>query len=171
MISAVIMPVLVLFVFAWGIYKRVDIMDAFTEGARENLKITASLLPTLCLLMLAVGMLKASGAIEALTALAAPMLEKIGFPADCLPLALLRPVSGSGALSIMENILHEKGADSFSGRVASVLMGSTETTFYTVAVYFAATKVKKTRHALTSALTGDLTAFIISAIAVRLMLG
>lgn len=170
MISDVVIPVLVLFVLVWGIYKRVDIMDAFTEGARENLKIAAELLPTLCLLMLAVGMLKASGAVEALTKLAAPLTEKIGFPADCLPLALLRPVSGSGALSILEGILREKGADSFSGRVASVLMGSTETTFYTVAVYFAATRVKKTRHALTSALAGDLTAFIVSAFAVRLLL-
>lgn len=169
-ISVVIMPVLVLGVFAWGLYKGVDVMEAFISGAKENLKTAVGLLPTLCLLMLAVGMLRASGAIEAFTGLVSPLMAKIGFPADCLPLALLRPVSGSGALSILEGILKTHGADSFIGRVASVLMGSTETTFYTVAVYFAATRVKKTRHALTSALAGDFTAFIISALAVRLLL-
>ena len=83
----------------------------------------------------------------------------------------MRPVSGSGALSVLEEILAKDGADSFSGRVASVLMGSTETTFYTIAVYFGATKVKKTRHALPSALAGDVTAFLLSALTVRVFLG
>ena len=169
-ISVVVVPVLVFGVFLYGLCKKVDILDAFTEGARENLRITVGLLPTLTLLILGVGMFRASGALEALTGLIAPLMEFIGFPPDCLPLALLRPVSGSGALSILETILKDKGPDSFTGRVASVLMGSTETTFYTVAVYFGATKIKKTRHALTSALAGDVTAFILSALAVRLML-
>lgn len=169
-ISSVIVPVLVFGVFLWGIYKKVNILEAFTEGARENLKIAVELLPTLTLLMLGVGMFRASGALEAITGLFAPLMEFIGFPADCLPLTLLRPISGSGALSILENILKQSGPDSFSGRVASVLMGSTETTFYTIAVYFGATKIKKTRHALPSALAGDITAFLLSAVAVRLML-
>ena len=170
-ISAIVMPVLVLGVFAWGLYKHVDILNTFTDGAWENLKIAVNLLPTLTLLMLGVGMFRASGALEAMTELIAPLMEFIGFPPDCLPLALLRPVSGSGALSILETVLQQHGPDSFTGRVASVLMGSTETTFYTVAVYFGATKIKKTRHALPSALAGDITAFIMSALMVRLMLG
>lgn len=169
-VSSIVVIVLVFGVFAWGLYKRVDVFSAFTEGAAENLKTAVSLLPTLAFLMLGVGMLRASGALEALTGLLSPFFNKLGFPADCLPLALLRPVSGSGALAILEGILREKGADSFSGRVASVLMGSTETTFYTVAVYFGATKVKKSRHAVPSALAGDITAFLLSALVVRLFL-
>lgn len=169
-ISSVVLPVLVFGVFLYGLIKKVDILDTFTEGAKENLKISVELLPTLTLLMLGVGMFKASGALGWITSQLAPFAEFLGFPPDCLPLALLRPVSGSGALAILGNILNEQGPDSFSGRVASVLMGSTETTFYTVAVYFAATKVKKTRHALTSALAGDMTAFLLSALAVRLFL-
>lgn len=169
-VSSVVVIVLIFGVFAWGIYKRVDVFEAFTEGARDNIKTAVGLLPTLVFLMLGVSMFRASGALEALTGLTAPFIEKIGFPADCLPLAILRPVSGSGALSILESILKEKGADSFSGQVASVLMGSTETTFYTIAVYFGATKIKKSRHALPSALAGDITAFLVSALAVRLFL-
>ena len=169
-VSSLVVIVLVFGVFAWGIYKRVDVFEAFTEGARDNIKTAVGLLPTLVLLMLGVGMFRASGALEALTRVVSPFIEKIGFPADCLPLAILRPVSGSGALSILESILKQKGADSFSGRVASVLMGSTETTFYTIAVYFGATKIKKSRHALPSALAGDITAFLLSALAVRLFL-
>lgn len=169
--SSLILPVLILGVFMHGVLKKVDILDAFAEGARENLVTSAQLLPTLALLMLAVGMFRASGALGAFTSLIAPLFEFLGFPPECLPLALLRPVSGSGALSVLENILSEQGPDSFAGKVASVLMGSTETTFYTVAVYFGATKIKKTRHALASALAGDMTAFLLSAAAVRLFLG
>ena len=169
-ISSVVVIVLIFGVFAWGLYKRVDVFSAFTEGASENLKTAVSLLPTLAFLMLGVGMIKASGALEALTGLISPLFAKFGFPADCLPLALLRPVSGSGALAILEGILKEQGADSFAGRVGSVLMGSTETTFYTIAVYFGATKVKSSRHAVPSALAGDITAFLLSALTVRLFL-
>ena len=169
-ISAVIVPLLVFGIFLYGMIKRVNILDAFTHGARENIKVAVDLLPTLTLLMLAVGMFQASGALNALTSLIAPLMEFIGFPPDCLPLALLRPVSGSGALSILGTIFKDKGPDSFAGRVASVLMGSTETTFYTIAVYFGATKIKKTRHALPSALAGDITAFLLSALMVRLFL-
>lgn len=170
-ISAVVIPVAILGVFLYGLAKRVDILDAFTEGARENLSTAVGLLPTLALLMLGVGMFRASGALDALTRAIAPLTDKIGFPAECLPLALLRPVSGSGALALLDGVLKNSGADSFAGRVASVLMGSTETTFYTVAVYFGATKVKKTRHALGSALAGDVTALLLSAVVVRGMMG
>ena len=169
-ISSVVLPVLILGVFLYGLIKKVNILEAFTDGASEGLKTAVSILPTLIFLMLGVNMLRASGALGALTDICSGIMNKLGFPAECLPLALLRPVSGSGALAILEDILNKCGPDSFSGRVASVLMGSTETTFYTVAVYFGATKIKKTRHALPSALAGDMTAFILSALAVRLML-
>ncbi len=169
--SVFAVPIIVALIFGWGLYKKVNILDAFIEGARENLKTAVGLLPTLTLLMLGVGMFRSSGALDAITRLLSPITDALGFPSECLPLTLLRPVSGSGALAILKNILAENGPDSFAGRVASVLMGSTETTFYTIAVYFAATKVKKSRHALPSALAGDITAFLLSSLAVRIFLG
>lgn len=169
-VSVYVIPLIILGIFAWGLYKKVDIFDAFTEGAKENLKVAYELLPTLCFLLLGIGMFRASGASEALCRVLEPVCEKLGMPSECLPLALLRPVSGSGALGILEGILKDNGPDSFAGRVASVLMGSTETTFYTLTVYFGAAKIKKSRRALIAALAGDATAFILSALTVRLFL-
>lgn len=170
-LQSIIIPVFVLGIFLYGLHKKVDIFSEFVQGAKENLKVGADILPSLVLLMLAVGMFRASGAMEAFSELMRPVTDFLGFPSECVPLALMRPVSGSGALSVLESILDEHGPDSFVGRVASVLAGSTETTFYTVAVYFGATKIRKTRHALPSALAGDVTAFLLSALAVRLFLG
>lgn len=170
-ISSLVIPVAVLGIILYGLYKKVDIFNAFIEGARENILVGFDILPALVALMLAVSMLRSSGALTALTELLSPITGFLGFPAECVPLAIMRPVSGSGALSILDGILSEHHPDSYIGRVASVLLGSTETTFYTVAVYFGATKVKKTRHALPSALAGDFAAFILSALAVRLFLG
>ena len=169
--SAVVIPVFLLTVLGYGLYKKVDVFSAFIAGAKENILVGFDILPSLVTLMLAVSVFKESGTMGIITDLMSPITELIGIPADCVPLALMRPVSGSGALSVLEEILTKDGADSFSGRVASVLMGSTETTFYTIAVYFGATKVKKTRHALPSALAGDVTAFLLSALTVRVFLG
>lgn len=170
-LSSLVIPIFILGIFLYALAKKVDLFSEFTSGAKENLKVGFDILPSLVALMLAVEMFKASGAMSALTSLIRPVTDFIGFPAECVPLALMRPVSGSGALSILDEILSTNSPDSFVGRVASVLLGSTETTFYTVAVYFGATKIKKTRHAVPSALIGDFTAFILSALTVRLMLG
>lgn len=169
--SSLVIPVFVLGVILYGLFKKVDIFGTFIEGAKENLLIGFDILPTLTALMLAVCMFRASGALEALTRLISPVTDFLGLPGECVPLALMRPISGSGALSILDGILSQNSPDSFVGRVACVLLGSTETTFYTIAVYFGATRIKKTRHALTSALAGDFTAFILSALAVRVFLG
>ena len=169
--TSLVIPVFVLGVILYSLYKKVGVFDTFITGAKENISVCFDILPSLVALMLAVEMFKASGALSALTELIEPITSIIGIPSECVPLALMRPVSGSGALSMLDSILSEYGADSFIGRVASVLMGSTETTLYTVAVYFGAVKIKKTRHALPSALVGDFTAFILSALAVRLFLG
>lgn len=170
-IASIIIPVFVLGVFLYGLYKKVDVFGEFVSGARENIKVGFGILPSLCALMLAVGMLRESNTLDGLVRLIAPLTEFLGFPPECAPLALLRPVSGSGALSLLEGIFKDYGPDSFIGKVASVMMGSTETTFYTLAVYFAATRVKNTRHALPCALAGDLTAAIMSCVMVRVMLG
>ncbi len=161
-------PLIVAGVLIYGMIKNVDIFSSFCDGAKENAKVAVGLLPTLCGVMLSVGMLKESGVITWIVDLLSPVCSKIGLPAGVLPLALLRPVSGSGALGILEQIYKDYHPDSFAGRVASVMMGSTETTFYTLAVYFGATKVRKTGCALWASLVGDVVCVAASVMIVRL---
>ncbi|MDE6132727.1 MAG: spore maturation protein [Oscillospiraceae bacterium] len=168
--SDFVIPVFIALIMVIGLAKRVDVFGEFTDGAKENLKSAFDVLPALIALMTAIGMFKASGGLEIISSAIAPMTEFLGFPRECIPLALIRPVSGSGALAVFESILTEVSPDSFAGRVASVVIGSTETTFYTIAVYYGITKVKKTKHAIASSLTADLTGFILSALTVRLIL-
>lgn len=163
-------PIFIALIMTVGLAKRVDVFSEFTDGAKENLKAAFDILPALIALMTAIGMFKASGGLEVISSIIAPVTEFLGFPRECIPLALIRPVSGSGALAMFESILTEVSPDSFAGRVASVVIGSTETTFYTIAVYYGITKVKKTKHAIVSSLTADLTGFILSALTVRLIL-
>lgn len=168
--SDFVIPVFIALIMIIGLAKRVDVFGEFTDGAKENLRSAFDVLPALIALMTAIGMFKASGGLELISAAIAPITEFLGFPRECIPLALIRPVSGSGALAVFESILTEVSPDSFAGRVASVVIGSTETTFYTIAVYYGITKVKKTKHAIASSLTADLTGFILSALTVRLIL-
>lgn len=163
-----VLPFAAALIVAVGLYKKVDVFDEFIKGARENLIVGIKILPSLIALVTAVGLFKASGTADILADLLEPLTSALGFPSECVPLALIRPISGSGATAVFEGILAECHPDSYAGRVASTLIGSTETTFYTIAVYFAAVKAKDTRHTLPSALTGDITAFIVSAFAVRL---
>ena len=128
-LQSVIIPIFVLGIFLYGLHKKVDIFSVFVKGAKENILVGVDILPSLVMLMLAVGMFRASGAMDAFSELISPLTDFLGFPSECVPLALMRPVSGSGALSILEGILESHGPDSFIGRVASVLLGSTETTF------------------------------------------
>ncbi len=163
-------PIITAAVIICGLVKRVDVFGELLEGAKENLSVCVSLLPTLVAIVTAVGMFRASGAQEIMCDLLRGAADKTGFPVDCLPLALIRPISGSGALAVYEDILNSCSPDSFAGRVASVMLGATETTFYTIAVYFGAVGIKKTRHTLPAALAGDLTGFIISVLTVNLLL-
>jgi spore maturation protein B len=169
--TSYIIPVLIALIIIAGYIKKVDIFNEFIDGAYESLRVGINILPALIALMTAIGMFKSSGALLAFTELIAPFAEKIGFPPEALPLALIRPISGSGAVATFESILTDVPPDSFPGRVASVMMGASETTFYTVAVYFGATKVTKTRHTITACLTSDLYAFIFSALTVTLFMG
>lgn len=149
--------------------KKVDIFNEFLSGAWDNIKVGVEILPALIGLMLCINMFKASGAIEAISGFIRPLTELLGFPEECVSLALIRPISGSGGLAVFENILSNNSPDSFIGRVASVLMGSTETTFYTIAVYYGVTKIKKTGQTLIASLSADFTGFVFSALVVRLM--
>lgn len=161
-------PAVVVCIVLFGFIRKVPVFDTFVAGAKEGLRSSVSILPSLIGLIMAVTMLSASGALDLLSSFLAPAAALIGLPPQAMPLALIRPVSGSGATAVLTQIFRDCGPDSFTGRVASVMSGSTETTFYAIAVYFGAVGVKKTRHTIPAALTGDLTACIVSALTVRL---
>ena len=171
MLAVWAVPVFVAAVLIAGIARRVPVFDEFTAGAGEGLRSCVKVLPSLVALMTAVSMLRASGVMELLTAAVAPLAQRLGFPPEVIPLALLRPVSGSGSLAMLENVYATYGADGLIGRVASVLQSSTETTFYTIAVYYGAVGVKRTRHTLAAAAGGGICGIVLSALAVRLLLG
>lgn len=166
-----IIPVLTVGVLIYAAVKKVDVFAAFCEGASEGLKTCADILPALVLLIVCVGMFRASGAVDALTNLLKPLCSAVSFPPEAVSLVILRPFSGSGAMAVYNEIAAANGADSFAERVAATLIGSSETTFYTIAVYFSAVKAKKTRYATAAALTADCTAWIVCGITVKLLLG
>jgi Uncharacterized membrane protein len=170
-LSSLIVPLLLggTAVFAMG--RRVDVYEALTDGAGEGLRVILRIIPALVGLLTAVSMFRASGAMEFLTRLSAPVLEKLGIPPELTPLMLVRPVSGNGALAVGSELITTYGPDSYIGRVAAVMLGSTETTFYTIAVYFGAAGIRRTRHTIPAAITADLAGFAASALAVRLFFG
>ena len=170
-LSSLVVPVLLASVAAVGLGKRVDVYSALTHGAEEGLTVLLRVIPALVGLLTAVSMFRASGAMEWLSVLCAPVLERLGIPPEATPLMLVRPVSGSGALAVGTDLMTTYGPDSYIGRVAAVMLGSTETTFYTIAVYFGSAGIHRTRHAVPAALTADLVGFAASALAVRLFFG
>lgn len=165
-----IIPAVIVFIIVYALIRGVKVFDVFVAGAKEGFGTAATVLPALIGLMTAIGMFKASGALDMLTAALRPIANLAQVPPEVVPLAIVRPISGSGALAVFQDILKSYGPDSLIGQVASVMQGSTETTFYTIAVYYGVTKVSRTRHTLVSSLTGDLTGFLMSAVTVQLML-
>lgn len=160
-------PAAVGLILAAALLRRVPVFSEFMDGAREGAASCMGIFPSLVGLMTAVAMLRASGALELLGAALAPVTDRIGLPPALVPLVLLRPVSGSGSIALLQELLHAVGPDSFAGRVASVLAGATETTFYTITVYFAAVQVKKTRHTLPAALLADSACVLLALLTVR----
>ena len=165
-----IIPVFIAAVLIYGLVKKIDIFAEFTAGVKEGLTTVYDIFPSLFCLVVTIAVFRVSGGMELLTELLSPLFTAIGFPSECAPLAVLRPFSGSGSIALFEDILNEYGADSLAGQVASVILGSSETTFYTLSVYFAATKVKKTRYALPAALCGDFAICLLSGIVVSWLL-
>ncbi|MBR2742683.1 MAG: spore maturation protein [Clostridia bacterium] len=165
------MAALIAAIIAYGVYKRTPVFDEFLAGAAQGLRTIAKILPSLLGLLFAIEIFKASGALDLLTFAIGPLLSRLGVPKEVVPLALLRPVSGSGSLAIVADIFKDAGPDSFAGRCASVMMGSTETTFYTIAVYFGAARIKKIAYTPIAALFGDLLGFAASIIIVTLFFG
>lgn len=163
-----LLPVIVAGTVVFGALKGVKVFDIFIEGAKTGFKTALSITPPLIALIVAVGMLKSSGGLDVLCSLLKPLSKVTGIPPEVLPLTILSPVSGSGAVSIFENILKNYGADSFAGRCASVMMGSTETTFYAVTLYYGSAGIKKTRHTLPCAVCADWVSYLLSPIMVAL---
>mgnify|MGYP003253494042 CR=1 FL=1 len=167
--TAFVTPCLLAGAALYALRQRVDVFSALTQGAGEGLSVVIRILPALAALLTAVYMLRASGAMDALAAVLSPVLGALGIPPETA--ALLRPVSGSGALAVGSQLMEQYGPDSAVGRTAAVMLGCSETTFYTVAVYFGAAGIRRTRYTIPAALTADLAAFIAAAWAVRLCFG
>jgi len=168
-IFALVVPLLIAAVAAFALSRKQDVYSALVEGAAGGLQTVLKIFPALVGLFTAIYMLRASGAMDAAANLLAPALEKIGIPAEVAPLIFIRPISGSGALAVGSEIISTHGADSLIGRIAAVMLGSTETTFYVIAVYFGAVGIKKTRYAIPAALCADLAGFLAAALTVRLL--
>lgn len=167
-ISKYPIPLLILAAVIFGIYKGNNIYGDFLDGAQDGAKTVLTIFPNIIAVMAAISMLKASGFIEILAHAISPVLKLIGMPSPVLTLAFLRPLSGSASLSVVGDIFKNFGADSESGLIASVMMGSTETTFYTVALYFGSCGIKNIRHTLFAALAADIAGIIASVIITRI---
>ena len=165
------MPAFACVIVVFGLIKRVPVFDIFLKGAKEGMQILYSIAPTIIGLVFAVDLLRSSGAIDAICNFIEPVADYLGFPKEIVPMVLLRPVSGSGSTALLTSLYEQCGPDSFAGRVASVLAGSSETTFYAIAMYFGCIKVKKIRHTLFAAIISDITAAVMSVLTVRLYFG
>ena len=171
-LSPWILPVLMVGFLVFGALRRVRVYEVFVEGAKEGFQVALRIIPYLVAILVVVGMLRASGALGLLVGTLGPVTGRFGLPAEALPMALLRPLSGSGAYGIMASIINDPaiGPDSYTGVLVSTLQGSTETTFYVLAVYFGAVQVRRIRHAMAAALTADAAGVIFAVLACWLFL-
>ncbi len=169
LLSVLAIPALVLFIVVYGALKKVKIYEVFVEGAKEGFNVGVRIIPYLVAMLVAIGIFRAGGAMELLSQLLAPITSLIGMPAEALPMALIRPLSGSGALGVMSETIKAHGADSLVGRMVSVMMGSGETTFYVLAVYFGSVSISKTRQAVPAGIVADIVAILMSVWLVNLL--
>lgn len=164
-----IVPILLLAASATALRKKENSYDLMLQGAADGLRLLVSILPALILLLTAVHMFRASGAAELLSRLLSPIFRFFGIPPETALLVLIRPISGSAALAVGADLMGQYGVDSQIGRTVAVMLGSTETTFYTISVYFGAAGIKKTRYAIPAALFADLVGFLMASWTVRLL--
>jgi len=169
--SYFIIPAIVVGFPLYGLIKGVRVFEVFVEGAKDGFNVAVRIIPYLVAILFAVGMFRASGAMEFLTTALNPVLSRIGFPAEVLPMAIVRPLTGSGSAGLVVDLIRRYGEDSIFVKMAAVMFGSTETTFYVIAVYFGAVNIRNTRHAIAAGLTADFSAMIIGIWLVRLLFG
>ena len=166
-----ILPALVGGLVLYGWASGIRVYESLVEGAKQGFQVAVRIIPYLVAILVAVGMFRASGGIELLVTYLGPVTDLIGMPAEALPMAIVRPLSGSGAYGVMTEIMQAHGPDSFIGYMVSTFQGSTETTFYVLAVYFGAVGIKTTRHTLPACLLADVTGILAAVFIVNLMLG
>lgn len=164
--SNIIIPIIIGFIIIYGMIKKVKVYECFIEGAKDGTKICLRIFPYLLAMIFAITVLRESGGLNYIISFLSPIVKYIGLPAEVVPLILVKPLSGSGALGVFTDILNNYGADSYTGRIASIIMGSTETIFYTLTVYFGAVGIKKIRHTLWAAIIADLSCIILAVIIV-----
>lgn len=167
-ISDYAVPFFMSSILLFGMIKNVNVYSVFLAGAKEGLKIGAGIIPPILALLVALNMFRASGAMDVLIKIISPVTDFLKIPSEILPFALMRPVSGGASLAMATDIFKNYGTDSLVGRIVSVMMGSTETTFYTLAVYFGVSKASDTRHTLKCALTADVVGIVLSVWVCRL---
>jgi spore maturation protein B len=155
-------PFIISFFPLYGFARGLKVYEEFVEGAREGFNVAIRIIPYLVAILVAVGMFRAAGGIDLLAQWLGPVLNRIGFPADLLPIVLVRPLSGGATVGLFAELVKTHGPDSFIARTAGTILGSTETTFYVLAVYFGSVAIRKTRHAVLAGLTADLTGVIVS---------
>jgi len=170
-ISILAIPLVLLLFLTWGFVKKVRVYEVFVEGAKEGFNVAVRIIPYLVAMLVAIGIFRASGAMELLTAVLSPLTNLIGMPAETLPMALMRPLSGSGSLGIMTELMKVHGPDSFIGILASTMYGSSETTFYVLAVYFGSVNIKNTRHAVPAGVIADVAGMLAAVGIVHLLFG
>lgn len=168
-VSNLAMPMIILLIVTYGLREKNKVFDTFLEGAKEGIETTLSIFPTLIGLFVAIGALRSSGILELIAQLAGPILNLFQFPSELMPLALLRPISGSSSIAVATDIMKNCGVDSLLGMMASTIMGSTETTLYTIAVYTSCVKIKKTRFILAAALLADVIGILTSVVVCRIL--
>ena len=168
---SMVVPCILLGVTAWGVSRGVDVWSPLVEGGGEGLRTAVRMVPSLVGLLCGVYMLRASGALELLEGAIAPLLGWVGIPPQTVGLLVVRPISGSAALGLGAELIENYGPDSLVGRTAAVMLGSTETTFYTIAVYFGAAGIRRTRYTVPAALCADLAGFVAASWSVRLLFG
>lgn len=169
-ISSLVLPVVICLIILTGLIKKIPVFDCFAQGAKKGFDTFLSLLPVLTGLMTAIYMLQSSGGLNVLCKIVSPVFSLLGIPAELVPLCLLSPISGSGSLSVYETILSQYGPDSQIGRIASVIAGSTETTFYALSVYFGSQGVRNYSAVIPCALAGDFISFAVAAFTVKMFL-
>ena len=171
LISVLAIPVFMLVFLGWGYAKKIKVYEVFVEGAKEGFSVAIRIIPYLVAMLVAIGIFRASGAMDFVVWALSPITSLIGMPAEVLPLGLLRPLSGSGSMGLMTELMKTHGPDSYIGVLASTMFGSSETTFYVIAVYFGAVGIKNTRHALPAGLIADLFGMLGALFIVRILFG
>lgn len=161
-ISKYAIPVLILGFVGYSMYKKVNVYESFTEGAKEGFTTAVTIIPFLVAMLVAIGIFRASGAMDLLGRLLNPITSRLGVPSEVIPMALIRPLSGGGAQGVMTDLIQTHGPESLIGRMAAIMMGSTETTFYVLAVYFGSVGIKNQRHSVSAGLLADLAGLVVA---------